>query len=222
MALRASSAWRADARILQERLRARVRIQSLGFHPQRLAGVDVHFDRAGNRAWGAVCVVDAADLEVLECQVAAAAVEVPYQPGYLSFRELPAVKAALEQLAVPPDLLLLDGQGIAHPRRFGLACHAGVELELPAIGCAKSRLCGTFAEPPRDALSQTDLHDRGELVGRVLRSRSAVRPLFVSVGHRITLEEAVAVVISCLDGYRIPRPLRLAHQRARAAAQGNG
>ncbi len=211
----------AEARFAQERLRDRVSIQPLAAEPQRVAGVDVHFDRTGNRAWAAVCVVATSDLSVLECQVAATAVEVPYRTGYLSFRELPAVTAALAKVTTSLDLLLLDGHGVAHPRRFGLACHAGVTHDVPAVGCAKSRLCGKFAEPDPEALARTDLLDRGEVVGQVLRTRAAVRPVFVSVGHRITLCQAVAAVVSCLDGYRIPRPLRIAHNRARAAARGD-
>jgi deoxyribonuclease V len=187
-----------------------------------VVGIDVHFGSDGERAWGSACVVSGPDLQVIECKLAAAPVDFPYRPGYLSFRELPAVRAVLAELSEPPDLLLLDGHGVAHPRRFGLACHVGVEFDLPAIGCAKSRLCGRFVEPDAPARSRSGLKDGGELLGAVLRSRAAVRPIFVSVGHRITLDQAVEAVIGCLDGYRIPLPLRIAHNRARAAARSAG
>ena len=207
---------------MQRRLRDRVRMEPLAVDPRRVAGIDVHFERGRNRAWGAACVVELPSLQILEWAVAAARVDVPYQPGFLSFRELPAVAAVLAELGRDPDLLLLDGHGIAHPRRFGLACHAGVEFDLPSIGCAKSRLCGRFDPPSPAKLAQADLIDGGEVIGRVLRSRAGVRPVFVSVGHRITLCQAVANVIGCLDGYRIPLPLRMAHNRAREAARGSG
>ena len=222
MASPADRARLARARDLQVRLRAKVRIEPLPAAPERVAGVDVHFEPGGGRAWGAACVVAGPERKVVESRLAAVTVDFPYRTGYLSFRELPAVAAVLAKLSAPPDLLLLDGHGIAHPRRFGLACHAGVELDLPAVGCAKSRLCGSFAEPDPAALARTDLTAGGEVLGRVLRSRAAVRPLFVSVGHRITLDQAVEAVIGCLDGYRIPLPLRMAHNRARAAARGKG
>lgn len=222
MASPADRARLAQARELQERLRRRVRIEPLPAAPRRVVGIDVHFESGGERAWGSACVVSSPDLQVIECKVAEATVDFPYLTGYLSFRELPAVRAVLAELSEPPELLLLDGHGIAHPRRFGLACHAGVEFDLPAVGCAKSRLCGRFADPDPAARSQTDLTDGEELLGKVLRSRTGVRPLFVSVGHRITLDQAVQAVIGCLDGYRIPLPLRMAHNRARSAARTGG
>ena len=212
----------AQARALQQRLRRKVRIEPLASPPAQVAGIDVHFEPGGDRAWASACVVSGSAMRVIECKVAAVTVDFPYRTGYLSFRELPAVAAVLAELAERPDLLLLDGHGIAHPRRFGLACHAGVEFDLPAVGCAKSRLCGQFAEPGSEALAQSDLTEGEELLGRVLRSRAAVRPIFVSVGHRITLAQAVEAVIGCLDGYRIPLPLRMAHNRARAAARTGG
>ncbi len=222
MASRVDRERLSQARALQERLRQKVRIEPLAGSPARVAGIDVHFEPGGDRAWGSACVVSVPDLQVVECKLAAVRVDFPYRTGYLSFRELPAVRAVLAELCEPPDLLLLDGHGIAHPRRFGLACHAGVEFDLPAIGCAKSRLCGQFIEPDSGALAWSDLNYGEELLGRVLRSRAAVRPIFVSVGHRITLDEAVETVIGCLDGYRIPLPLRMAHNRARLAARNGG
>ncbi|MYB15940.1 MAG: endonuclease V [Chloroflexi bacterium] len=211
-----------QARELQKRLQQQVRIEPLDASPARVAGIDVHFEPNGDRAWGSACVVSCPDLQVIECKIAAAAIDFPYRTGYLSFRELPAVAAVLTALAERPDLLLLDGHGIAHPRRFGLACHAGVEFDLPAVGCAKSRLCGRFVDPDKEALARSDLTDGAEVLGKVLRSRAAVKPIFVSVGHRITLDQAVDAVIGCLDGFRIPLPLRMAHNRARSAARNGG
>ncbi|MEP0841297.1 MAG: endonuclease V, partial [Phycisphaerae bacterium] len=149
---------------------------------------------------------------VVEEALAFRPVRFPYVPGLLSFREVPAILAAARGLKTTPDLFMFDGQGYAHPRRFGLACHAGLLLGLPAIGAAKSRLIGRHDEPPPRAGSLAPLMDRGERIGVVLRTRDRVKPLYVSVGHRLTLEDAVAVTLACVTRYRLPEPTRLAHQ----------
>jgi deoxyribonuclease V len=194
---------------------------------RRVAGVDCSIHRAEKRGTGAVVVLSYPELEVVEAAVAEAALSFPYVPGLLSFREVPLLREAFRKLRGPVDLLLVDGQGYAHPRRFGLACHLGLLLDVPAIGCAKSRLLGEHAEPARAAGSRSDLVDEGEVIGTVLRTRDGVKPLFVSSGHRIGLAEAEAWVLRCCRGYRLPEPTRLAHQAAAGrtssiAGQGGG
>jgi deoxyribonuclease V len=139
---------------------------------------------------------------------------MPYVPGYLSFREGPAILAACEQLETEPDLFVFDGQGVAHPRRFGIASHVGVILDKPSIGCAKSRLCGTHHEPGPEAGSYVHLYDGDEILGAVLRTRDRVSPVYVSVGHRVSLEAAIEYVLACCRGYRLPETTRYAHRVA--------
>lgn len=169
---------------------------------------------------------DLGERKVLEERTALRELTFPYIPGLLSFREAPALLAALELLDGEPDALLCDGQGRAHPRRFGLACHVGWLADLPAVGCAKSRLAGRYAEPGRPRGSRSPLTDRGERIGTVLRTREGVRPLFVSVGHRIDLDTAERLVLDCCLSHRLPEPIRLADRRVRLArrrlAEGGG
>ena len=181
---------------------------------RRVAGVDISVDRLRGRGVGAVVVLSYPELEVLEVSVQEAPLTFPYVPGLLSFREAPVLREAFRRLAGPIDLLLVDGQGLAHPRRFGLACHLGLLLDVPAIGCAKSRLLGKHEMPDVAAGSRADLLDKGEVIGAVLRTRTGVKPLWVSTGHRISLAEAAAFVLKCCRGYRLPEPTRLAHHAA--------
>ncbi len=181
---------------------------------RRVAGVDISVDRARGRGTGAVVVLSYPELEVVEVAVEEERVSFPYVPGLLSFREVPVLAAAFERIVGPIDLLLVDGQGLAHPRRFGLACHLGLLLDVPAIGCAKSRLVGEHATPDGAAGSRADLTDGVEAIGGVLRTRTGVKPVFVSVGHRIGQAQAEAWVLRCCRGYRLPEPIRLAHQAA--------
>lgn len=141
-------------------------------------------------------------------------------PGLLSFRELPALLAALARVRTHYDAVLCDGQGIAHPRRFGLACHVGVALDVPAVGCAKSRLVGEYTPPGHDRGTRSALVDRGDVVGTVLRTRDGVAPVFVSIGHRIDLEHAVRLVLACHEGFRLPAPTRRADRLVGACARG--
>ena len=145
-------------------------------------------------------------------QIGAVPLAFPYIPGLLSFREAPAILAALAQLERLPDVLIIDGHGIAHPRRFGIACHLGVLLDMPVIGCAKSILVGRVAQLGEAAGSTASLVDKDECVGMALRTRAGVKPVFVTVGNRVNLETAVCFVLSCGRGYRLPEPTRLAHQ----------
>lgn len=216
------AAWPVDlaqARAVQEALRHRVREAApKGFAPRHVAGLDVHFSRTGETAYAAAAVIDTASLELVESAQAILPASFPYRTGFLSFREVPAALAVMRLLATPVDLVMADGQGRAHPRRFGLACHLGVLTGLPTIGVAKSRLLGRFAEPGEAPGDHTPLEDKGEIVGAVLRTKARCRPLFVSVGHRIDLETAVAWVTRLAARHRLPEPTRLADKLSRMHA----
>ena len=205
----------AEARTVQEALGPQVRASGDLPPLRRVAGVDVHYAPNRGLAFAAAVVLDATSLEVLESAMATVPVAFPYVPGYLSFRETPAALAALALLECRPDLLLVDGQGLAHPRRFGLACHIGLLTELPTIGVAKSRLVGTHTEPATALGAREPLYHRKAIIGAVVRTRAAVRPLYVSVGHRIDLEAAVTAVLALGRGYRLPEPTRLADRLSR-------
>jgi len=203
-----------EARELQERLRRAVRIEPLTASVDRVAGVDAAF--LPDRVMAVAVVLAYPGLEVLEEAVGVAPLAFPYVPGLLSFREGPAILAALDQLQQAPDLLMFDGQGIAHPRRLGIAAHIGVLLDRPAVGVAKSRLSG---EADVDALgpekgARVPLRQDHETIGAVLRSRERVRPLYVSPGHRVSVEDAVTWTLACCTRYRLPEPTRLADKGA--------
>jgi deoxyribonuclease V len=199
-----------EARALQERLRRRVVLRDKLGPVQYVAGVDCAFKEQGHVTRAAVAVLTYPGLELHEYAVAERPTDFPYVPGLLSFREVPTVMAALDRLKQPPDLLLCDGQGYAHPRRFGIACHLGVLAGLPSIGVAKSRLIGTYREPGRHVGSRSRLEDGGEVIGAVLRTRAGVNPLYISGGHRVSLDTAVEYVLRCTRGYRLPETTRWA------------
>jgi deoxyribonuclease V len=190
--------------------------------PRTVAGVDLGYPRTESGAVtgrAAVVVLRFPELELVEEHVVVRPVTFPYIPGLLSFREAPIALAAFEQLQTRPDLLLVDGHGIAHPRRFGIASHLGVLLDLPAIGVAKSVLVGRAAEPGASPGSVSPLVDRDEVIGTALRTRTGSRPIYVSIGHRISLETAVSLVHRCSRGYRLPEPTRLADRLASQRGQ---
>lgn len=182
--------------------------------PGLVAGVDAAFPDRGRTTRASAVLMRFPELELVEEVVHEQPTELPYIPGLLSFRELPAILTALQRLPTPPDLVLCDGQGRAHPRRFGIACHLGVTTGLATIGVGKSRLCGQHEEPAPEKGSAVDLVDGDEVIGRVLRSRDRVRPLYVSIGHRISLETAVDLVLACTPRYRLPEPVRRADRLA--------
>lgn len=205
----------AEAIEIQEQLRHLV-ITEDQLPPVRLVGgVDVHFDRDGSRALASVAVLSFPNLQPQEHVLAGFPVPFPYLPGLLSFREIPPVLAALARLSAFPDLLLCDGQGLAHPRRFGMACHLGVISGIPTIGVAKTRLIGTYSEVPKQRGAWTPLLDHGEIAGVVLRTKAHVKPLFVSVGHRVSLPTAIRFVLDCAPRYRLPETTRIADRLAR-------
>ncbi len=179
-----------------------------------IAGVDVGFEEGGAVTRAAVAVLTLSDLALCDHAVARRPTSFPYIPGLLSFREIPAVLDALAILASTPDLLMVDGQGIAHPRRFGIASHLGFLCDVPCIGAAKSLLCGRHDEPEQRRGAWTPLRHRGELIGAALRTRVGVKPIYVSVGHRTGLESAIALTMRCTGRFRLPEPTRQAHRLA--------
>jgi deoxyribonuclease V len=185
--------------------------------PRFVAGVDISVNRWTKTGTGAVVVLSYPSLEIAEIKVVTERINFPYVPGLLSFREMPLLLKAFEKIELVPDLVLVDGQGFAHPRRMGLASHLGLWLNIPTIGCAKSRLCGKHEIPPLEAGRHVELVDNGEVIGAVLRTRTGVKPLYISIGHLIDLPSAVRFVMDCCRGYRLPEPTRLAH----LAAGGN-
>ena len=205
---------RAEAEAIQRRLAGLVSTEGDVAEPRLIAGVDISAPNRSGVARAAVVVLSYPEMEVVETHSVEGSPTLSYIPGLLSFRESPLIIAACEKLAITPDLLLVDGQGLAHPRRFGLACHLGLLLDVPAIGCAKSRLCGTHTVPGPEPGSHTELLDRGEVIGVVLRTRRGSAPLYISVGHRTGLDSAIGWVLRCCRGHRLPEPARLAHLAA--------
>lgn len=218
----ARSAWALTPREavqIQELLRSRVETADTLGELRLVAGVDVSHDRGRNSCRAAVAILSWPDLELRAEAIAERPVTFPYVPGLLSFRELPPLLEALDRLDRPPDLVLCDGQGYAHPRRFGLACHLGVVTGLPTVGVAKSRLIGSHDEPGSERGSRCPLMDGGEIIGTVLRSRSGVRPIYVSTGHRVKLETAVELVLAATPRFRLPETTRWAHRLAAKSVQ---
>ncbi|MDD5467309.1 MAG: deoxyribonuclease V [Anaerolineales bacterium] len=208
----------SQARMAQEALRSRVRLEALEeARVQRVTGVDASY--AGGSAYAAVVTLDYTTQQVVEWASASAAITFPYIPGLLSFREAPVILLALARLERLPDVLIVDGHGLAHPRRFGIACHLGVLLDLPSIGCAKSLLIGEAADLEAEAGSRAEVRQGEELLGLALRTRQRVKPVYISVGHRVDLESAAHIVLACCRGQRLPEPARLAHQMANSCAR---
>ena len=207
----------AEALDIQRSLASRVSRRGDVTSPQFIAGVDIAVGKAQGMATAAVVILSYPELRLVETKVAQGKIDFPYVPGFLSFRESPLTLAACEQLTITPDLILVDGQGIAHPRRMGLASHLGLFLDTPTIGCAKSLLCGTHQTPGIEPGSYTEVMDNGETIGVALRTRLGAKPVYVSIGHKIDLQNAIRWVLECCRGYRLPEPARLAH----LAAGGN-
>lgn len=204
-----------EALAVQEELRHRVRLQPLPHPPRLVAGADAITDRTDRHIFGAIAVYSYPELELVEEATAAGECPFPYRTGLLSFREIPILAAAFKRLRNRPDVVLVDGQGIAHPRGLGLASHLGLVLDVPTIGAAKSRLVGAGEEPEPAAGSSSPLIYQGKKVGLILRTQKGIRPLYLSPGHLITLEESRAITLGCVTKYRIPQPLRQADQLTR-------
>ncbi|MEW6115489.1 MAG: deoxyribonuclease V [Nitrospirota bacterium] len=197
-----------EARDIQNRLREEVKAVPLDRELSLIAGVDAAF--MGDTIIAAVCLYKYPEITLIEDAHAVEKVTFPYIPGFLSFREGPAFISAVNKLSAKPDVLLIDGQGIAHPRGLGIASHIGVLLDMPTIGCAKSLLVGRYEAPGNKKGSWSPLKYKGNVIGAVLRTRDNTNPVFVSVGHKIDLESSIKIVLSCTGKYRIPEPVRRA------------
>jgi len=217
----------SQARDCQKNLACKVQFIPLKKPPKLIAGIDCAFSKDGKKIIAAVVVLKLPDFVPIETTTALRKVTFPYIPGLLSFREAPVCIAAVEKLKNEPDLFIIDGQGIAHPRRLGLAAHLGLFFDKPTIGCAKSRLTGQFEEPPLEKGAYTLLKDKKrmkpdtqytirntqyETIGAVVRTRTNVKPVFVSVGNKCLLKDAIKITLGCTTKYRLPEPTRLAHQ----------
>jgi len=197
-----------EAMQIQRELRARLILRDELGEIRVLAGADVGLEKEEQEGCAGVIAYSFPDLREIERQSARERVTFPYVPGLLAFREAPVLLAALEKLQAEPDVIMFDAQGLAHPRRLGLASHMGLLLDKPAIGCAKSRLIGEFETPGNKVGDYSPLYDGDEVVGAVLRTRENVHPVFVSQGHKVSLPTCLEIVLKCLDGYRVPKPTR--------------
>ena len=209
-----------EAREIQERHRPLLRTMPLPAEPCLIAGVDASFSRY--RVFAAACLYRYPELVLVEQQTAVHRPDFPYVPGYLFFREGPAIIAALGKLKQCPDVVLIDGQGIAHPRGIGSASHIGLIMDIPTIGCAKTRLVGKFQEPEKQKGSWSLLEYNGRTTGAVVRTQDGIKPVFLSPGHKIDLNDAIRVLLHCIGRYRIPEPLRCAHICSRKALITDG
>jgi deoxyribonuclease V len=200
------------AAALQKRLASKVVFTPLRKQPKLIAGLDCALTRDGQGIIAAAVLLQMPDFAPVETAHAVRKAAFPYIPGLLSFREAPVCLAAVRKLKTDPALFILDGQGIAHPRRLGLAAHLGLFFDKPTIGCAKSRLIGTYQDPPPQKGAYTLLKDNDETIGVVARTRTNVKPVFVSVGNKCLLKDAIKMILICATKYRLPEPTRLAHQ----------
>lgn len=199
-----------EANVLQQTLAHKVSLSDQLPEIRYVAGTDVGFEDKGKTTRAAIVVLSFPGLALIDYAISRRPTSFPYIPGYLSFRECPALLIALDTLRTVPDLILCDGQGIAHPRRFGIACHLGVLTDIPTIGVAKSRLTGTYLEPGNAKGDWQPLMDGNETIGAVLRSRRSVKPIFVSPGHKVSLHSAIDFTLACTTRYRLPETTRWA------------
>ena len=211
----------AEAIAIQEQLRGEIITSDQLGTVQYVAGVDMGFEADGTISRAAVAVLSFPELQLQESAIARRPTSFPYVPGFLSFREIPAVLDALEKINTIPDLILCDGQGIAHPRRFGIACHLGLLINMPTIGVAKSLLVGKHESVPDEKGSWQPLRHRGEIIGAVLRTRLGTKPLYISSGHRVSLPTAIEYVMRCTPKYRLPETTRIADKLASSKVASN-
>ncbi len=206
-----------EALSLQQTLASKVITEDKLNNINLVAGVDVAYDEKSDSLFAAVVVMDLNSLDIIETVITQDIVSFPYTPGLFSFRELPPITKALKQLNTSPDLIVCDGQGIAHPRRFGLACHLGVLFNVPTVGCGKSRLIGDAIQPGKERGDYSPLIDSDEVIGCILRTQNNIKPVYVSIGHRISLSTARKLILDLCPHYRLPQTTRLADQKVRKA-----
>ncbi len=201
----------AQAQQIQRELASRISQENSAINPRYIGGFDISAPDSDGVARAVAVILSYPELEVIEVKTAQGRPSFPYIPGLLSFRETPLILAVCQELSTNPDLILIDGHGIAHPRRFGIASHVGLLLDTPTIGCAKSRLCGTHPPIATEAGARAELTHHGEIIGMVLRTKVGISPVYVSIGHKIDLQTAVHWVMRCCRDQRLPEPTRLAH-----------
>jgi deoxyribonuclease V len=212
-----------EAVALQRELASRVDARTPLGRWEIVAGADVSYNRFSPILYAAVVVLRTADWTILETQETVGRASFPYIPGLLTFREAPILLELFSNLKTRPDAVILDGQGQAHPRRLGFASHVGLWLDVPCVGCAKSRLVGSYREPGKRPGSMSPLRDGNEVIGSIVRTKKGVKPVYVSVGNRIDLASAIRLVLHCCQGYRLPEPTRQAHLLVNALRrQGSG
>ncbi len=200
-----------DAVQLQKELKSQIQLQPLSQPPRLIAGADLSFDKGSDTVYAGIVVLRLPDLQIVEERGLQTTAPFPYVPGLLSFRESPAILEVWEKLENKPDLLVTDGQGTAHPRGFGVACHLGLWLDIPTIGCAKTLLCGHYETPGETRGSTSPIVYKNQTIGAALRTKNRVKPVYVSPGNKIDLESALDMMLLCDGGYRIPEPTRRAH-----------
>lgn len=206
-----------EAIAIQIRLTKEIKYSKISDCVNRVGGCDASFSKDESKVYAATVILSYPDLKILEITTATRKANFPYVPGLLTFREGPAILACLKKISTKPKVLFFDGQGIAHPRLMGIATHVGILLDMPTIGCAKSKLFGTYKEPAAKRGSFSTIKGkRGEIIGAVLRTKDHVRPIFVSPGHKMNLDDAIKLTLAVTQKYRIPEPLRQAHQMAKA------
>jgi deoxyribonuclease V len=196
---------------IQQSLRNKISVQPLPIEIKHIGGADISFNKYSEIVYAGIVVLNYPELTEVTSATIVTKTSFPYIPGLLAFREVPALVEAWDALSIKPDVLMLDGHGIAHPRRMGIATHFGVLQNIPTVGCAKSRLTGTFEEPDSTIFSQSELYHKQERIGYVLRSKKNCNPLFVSPGHLVSFEQSLELVKGCIKGYRLPETTRKAH-----------
>jgi deoxyribonuclease V len=201
----------AQAIAYQQELRLQVRIETLERPVRIIAGADISFNKFEETVYAGIVLFKYPQMEVIGHASAVSSTKFPYIPGLLAFREVPALLEAWNKLEIIPDLMVLDGQGIAHERRLGIATHFGLITDVPTIGSAKSRLRGKYEEPANELFAQSPMYDRDEIIGIALRSKKNCNPIFISPGHRVSMAQSIEIIKNCLRGYRIPEPTRQAH-----------
>lgn len=205
---------------IQKSLRNRVKLQTFEGPIRLMGGADISFNRGSDIFYAGIILLEYPSLKVKGYSLVEDKAPFPYVPGLLSFREIPSLLKAWEQLPLHPEVLMLDGHGIAHPRRLGIASHFGLWINQPTIGCAKKLLTGLHESPGAEALSRTPIYEKNEHIGFALRSRSRVKPIYVSPGHLIDHESALDITLQCISRYRIPEPTRIAHQMVNQLRRG--